>query len=206
MYNLPEFWVHGGVDSSVGLLAFLDNLLSSATAALEEGHSIPIFPGIAVLSSNVHPMIVHFPIAFLTGFFLLDLLGAVLHRPPLRLVARWMLYLGALGALAAATAGLIAANLAPHDEEVHAIMEIHQAMGLSVASLASILAIWRLIAKETGSTLSHSFQWILAALLITALSIGADLGGWMVYGYGVGVHGHEVEEAHSHTHVQGEHE
>lgn len=56
--------------------------------------------------ANIHPMLVHFPIAFLNGFFLMEVIGFISKREEFRAAARWMLYLGTLGALVAVAAGL----------------------------------------------------------------------------------------------------
>ena len=60
---------------------------------------------------NIHPMFVHFPIAFLPGAFLLYALGIVLKKPVLNAAGRACLYLAAAGTVAALTTGLFAARL-----------------------------------------------------------------------------------------------
>lgn len=42
-----------------------------------------VFPGIAAMA-NIHPMTVHFPIALLNAFFLMELLGFLLKKEKLR--------------------------------------------------------------------------------------------------------------------------
>jgi len=197
--NLPEFGIHGGGDASGGILALLDQFLAKLTsggAGLADGFEL--FPGIAVLGWNVHPLLVHFPIALLSCFFLLDVCGVAARSHPLRAAARWLLYLGALGAVAAAAAGWIAAQRVPHGAVVHEIMEWHGRLGITVAGLASILALWRAVAQERLALMATSMQLLLAAVLVVAMSFGADLGGLMVYGYGVGVRQLEAGGDHHH--------
>jgi uncharacterized membrane protein len=191
--------VHGaGGDAGGGPVALLNNLLESFSRMTEPGGATGLFSGIMALGANVHPMMVHFPIAFLTAFFLLEVFGVLFHNGTLRLVASWMLFLGALGAMAAVTAGLIAERIVPHGEVVHDIMERHKLLGLVVASLATGLAIWRAWAWKRFSTMAQGLHLFLTLILVIGLSFGADLGGLMVYQYGVGVHSLQSADEHHH--------
>lgn len=225
--------VHGGGDGSTGggWVGLLDGFLEKITGILESGASFEFFPGVKALASNVHPLIVHFPIGFLTAFFLFELAGVALRKEELRRTASWLLYLGVLGALMAVAAGLVAEDTVPHGEEVHAIMGWHGRLGITVASLSLVLAAWRIAAKANFSPMAKSLHLSLAAIMVICLFLGADLGGLMVYQYGVGVkslqqpdehhhpadtaseqnvedgqlHEHEDEDAHEHEHEH-EHE
>src|SRR5690349_2328119 len=66
-----------------------------------------LFPGVEHLQ-NIHPLAVHFPIAFLLGSALFYALALLLHRDSLASTAFALLVLGALGAAAAAGTGLYA--------------------------------------------------------------------------------------------------
>ncbi len=145
-----------------------------------------VFPGISQME-NIHPLIVHFPIALLNAFFILELLGFILKNEDLMSSATWALYLGAIGAAAAVAAGLRAADTAPHTEEEHAIMAIHRDFGLAVLSLAVILSAWRIRVKSRFHFKWHVLHLILAFITITVMALGADRGGLMVYKYGVSV-------------------
>lgn len=65
-----------------------------------------IMPGLAEMM-NIHPLLVHFPIALLNAFVLMELLGLLLKKDEMRMAASWMLYLGTAGAAAAVTAGFL---------------------------------------------------------------------------------------------------
>lgn len=192
--------VHGGGDGSsgIGLVGLLDSLLEKLTGFLGGGSSFELFPGIKTLGLNVHPLLVHFPIALLTTFFLLDVLGVSLGRPNLRRVAGWMLYLGAPAAVCAAAAGLYAAATVPHGEAVHEIMEWHERLGLTVTTLSLVLAGWRLAARGNFSSMANALHLLLATLMMACLVFGADLGGFMVYGNGVAVKRLQQPDAHHH--------
>lgn len=168
-----------------------------------------ILPGVSQMA-NIHPLLVHFPIALLNGFFIMEILGLLLKKEELTAAATWMLYLGTLGAIGAVSAGLWAASTVPHGDEVHAIMERHEHFGLTVLALAVVLSAWRIYTRARLSTKARVVHLFFAFVTVVVMAFGADLGGLMVYKHGVGVkavpvplgheHGemHEGEEGHSH--------
>ena len=197
--------VHGGAGDGPGggIVGWVEILLERINGLIESGAAFVLFPGIRALAMNVHPMVVHFPIAFLSAFFLLDIIGVSFRRPAVRQVASWMLYLGAFGAVTAAAAGLIAAGSVPHGESVHEVMEWHQRLMLGVSALAVVLAVWRAaVAGRCSSTMAQGLHLFLATLMITLMVLGTDLGGLMVYQHGVGVASlQSPEELHRHAHT-----
>jgi len=210
LYFIPDFVgistvipsIHGGSDAAGGgLVGLLDSVLSDLSKVTESGGGFQWFPGVATLGYNVHPALVHFPIAFLSVFFLLEIVG--LRRDRLRQTASAMLYCGTLGALLAAAAGLYAANTVPHGDAVHDIMEWHERLGLAVASLAIILSVWRLMAKQVPVGMEKALFLLLSTIMTASLVFGADLGGLMVYGHGVAVHDLQQADDHHHHHGDG---
>ena len=112
MNNFLSFQIHGGADHDGGiaesvssLLAFFENLSTQGPGDIFSS----IMPGIAGMD-NIHPLLVHFPIAFLSAFFALDLVGTLAKKPQWRSVASWFLYFGTVAALFTVIAGLIAAR------------------------------------------------------------------------------------------------
>ena len=182
------FSVHSGGDNG-GILMPLESLL----AGLEHLLQLPavellpaLLPGIAALE-NIHPLFVHFPIAFLTAFFLIDLSASLLNKSQWRLVAGWFLYLGAVFSGFTVVAGLIAAETVAHSEEVHEIMETHEHLGICIFLLAAGLSVWRWFAKNLQPGATNILFLLAAAVLNLMLLFTADLGGLMVYHYGVSV-------------------
>jgi uncharacterized membrane protein len=205
MNNFLSFQIHGGADHDggiadgvAGLLGFFEEL----SAHDPQGAFSILMPGISNMD-NIHPMLVHFPIAFLSAFFALDVIGTLAKKQQWRYVASWLLYCGTVAAAFTVTAGFIAASTVAHGVEVHAIMERHEHFGVSVLSLATLLSAWRLKSGGVIQGGANSFFLILAALLCMLMMLGADLGGLMVYHYGVSVDAatmQEVEGAHMHQH------
>jgi len=184
-----QFAVHGGADSGggvagmvAGFLGFVEGLLQLSPGEMFAN----LMPGLSALE-NLHPLFVHFPIALISLFCVLDLAGSLMRKAEWRRAADWFLYTGVLFSAMTVAAGLIAAGSVPHGGDVHEIMENHEHMGIFVLLMATALAVWRWFAKGhisgPANTLYHICSVILAGLLIFT----ADLGGLMVYRYGVAV-------------------
>ncbi|CAD6879666.1 hypothetical protein [Methylomonas albis] len=202
------FAVHGGGDSGGGLSGGVDSLLSFLEVLVRQSPSESfnsLLPGIAALQ-NIHPLLVHFPIALLTLFFTLDLIGSLANRPEWRQIAGAFLYLGTVFAGFAVAAGLVAAATVAHGGNVHEVMEHHEHLGISVLSLAAVLAAWRLLSKGHIVGPANTLYLLLAAILSGLLAFTADLGGLMVYKYGVSVQAADqinraAAQAHEHEGV-----
>jgi uncharacterized membrane protein len=196
--SLPAFFAHGGADGGGGLLLLVDSLLEQISK-LSQGGGGAWLPGITALGANIHPMLVHFPIAFLSVYFLLEVLGSLLGWESWRRAAAPMLYCGAAGAIVAAAAGLYAAGIVTHGQAVHDLMEWHERFGVTTASLASILAVWRYTVKSLASQMAKALYFSLAGLMVASMMAGADLGGSMVYQHGVAVQSlQQPNDGHQH--------
>jgi len=196
MINSLSFQIQGGVEhgevpaESVGnLLAVFGDLFST------------LMPGISSMD-NIHPLLVHFPIALLSVFFVLDFVGTFAKKQQWRGMAGSFLYLGTLLATFTVIAGFIAADTVSHGENVHAIMEKHEDLGLAILSLAIALSAWRLKHNGLFKGYVNGVFLTLSALLCILIALGADLGGLMVYQYGVAVKALTITEStHDHNHA-----
>lgn len=208
--NPPDFtWVglndfipgiHSGHGEGGGLVALIDHLL--AALSRDTPGEWTLLGGIETLGANVHPLLVHFPIAFLTGFVLIESFGLIFGRPRIRQWASGLLYLGAGSAVISALFGLLAAESVPHGAGVHDIMAWHQRAGLTVAALSVAMALWRGMAGLPASTMSLALSLLLTGILAVVLFVGADLGGMMVYKHGVAVQNLQPTDSHQH-HLHG---
>lgn len=197
---------HQGIGAVKGLEAFLTFIESLTTKSPAEIFAA-FMPGISALD-NIHPLVVHFPIALLTIFFFADTFGGLLSRPAWRSFATPLLYIGTLAAMLSVAAGFQAAYSVPHNDVTHAIMLRHQAFGITVTVLALILSLRRFFAADDFLASKTYGHFTLSALLVLFLSLGADLGGLMVYQHGVAVapvmqkHASAIQaqEQHQHTH------
>lgn len=192
MFDLNKyvlFSVHGNADAGGGVAGAVGGFLSFMESLLRlspEQIFASIVPGISGLD-NLHPLFVHFPIALLGLFFVLDLIGSWSGNMDWRRTASWFLYAGTFFAGITVVMGLIAAGSVAHGGDVHEIMENHEHLGISVLLTAAILSVWRLLAKNQIAGAANTLYLMFAAILTGLLILTADLGGLMVYQYGVAV-------------------
>ncbi len=185
----PSFLVHssdsfGGGHLLESLLVLIDTLVQSGFAAFLK----QAFPGIHALP-NIHPLIVHFPIALFTTFLIIEIISIIRRSERLYHAASWTLFVGVVSAGTAIFFGMQAARSVPHGGIIHSIIDQHQSYAVTASGIALMLSFWRIIAGERLATLAPP-RWLhllLAILMVILIFLAADLGGLMVYKFGVGV-------------------
>jgi uncharacterized membrane protein len=131
---------------------------------------------------ELHPSLVHFPIAILPASLAIDAVGRAADDDSLMRAGRLGIVASAAGALVAGIAGLIAQEGSRFDEESHEILVTHRNLNLAVIGLTAWMARRRL------RTDRPSLRYLAAGLAgIGVMSYSAYLGGHMVYEMGVGV-------------------
>ena len=130
-------------------------ILSTVSAFAHEGHKETPFQvsdiewglkGVTNLS-NIHPLIVHFPIALFMVSGLFYVLGALFKKEGFLSSGKWTLWLGTVGAGAAVWAGIEASEVVKHNEVSHRIMLAHQYLGYGVLGLGILLSLWLVFTK-----------------------------------------------------------
>lgn len=202
MNNFLAWQIHGNADHDGGILETLTSLLTFFEGLTTSGGGCgflsKLLPGLAGME-NIHPLLVHFPIAFLSAFFALDVVACLAKKPHWRNAASYFLYFGTVGAVFTVIAGFIAAYSVIHSEAVHEIMLRHQHFGLTVLTLAVVLSAWRLKSGVLITGGANNFFLILSGLMCVLMTLGADLGGLMVYNYGTAVHAVQTsDDCHDH--------
>lgn len=193
---------HSLEDNSIlnDLQAVIDSIAANGPEAAES----VLLPGFTQMH-NIHPLIVHFPIALLSLFCLFDFFGSLFGVASWRKAAGWFLYTGAISTVLAVFAGLQAAASVPHNEIVHLILQKHQFYGFTVAGMSIFLSLWRLLASSINAFGNVVYQ-LLSIGMFCMLVLGADLGGLMVFKHGVATHlftdmsNHDHKDGHSHQH------
>jgi len=141
-----------------------------------------ILPGASQLQ-NYHPLLVHFPIAFIYGASLMYFLAWVSASEKLQWTALWMLLLGALSAAAALISGFYAApGLMVSQSVRHELLAHHKHLMVATSISTGVLTIWALATRPMPTRGRYVFLAGLLALMLL-LTVGADLGGEMVYAY-----------------------
>lgn len=156
-----------------------------------------VFPGLTS-APNLHPMVVHFPIAFwlaATGAWFAAL---VRKNDDAWRFGLWLHSLGMLGAAVAVAFGFWATEMMGHDSPGHDLVHVHRDIMLwatGVALVVTGLGWWKRRAKlRVPLTL-------MSVVLVSLLAVGADRGAELVFRYGMGVaHETQPDSAHSHSH------
>jgi len=144
-----------------------------------------LLPGVSHLQ-NIHPLVVHFPLALLPSALLLYLLSWGAGKESWAWTGLWLLGLGTLGAAFSVATGLYGAEGVMIDRSVKQhLLFYHQRIMLGALALALVLSIWALAARPMPLKGRPLFL-ILLLLLAGALTLGADFGGRMVYDYNAG--------------------
>jgi uncharacterized membrane protein len=131
---------------------------------------------------ELHPSLVHFPIALLPTSVVADLLGRVTGDQRLHDVGRLTMPLAAAGAALAGIAGFIAQEEVVAEDEAHPALVTHRT--LNVGLLGSLVGMaWHRVRRERPG-----WGYLAAGIAgVSVLGYSAYLGGHMVYEHGVGV-------------------
>jgi uncharacterized membrane protein len=151
-----------------------------------ERYDISSFPPVAEaprdwrqLAGNLHPLLVHFPIALLLVAALLELLHLWRPAPLLRDTAVVNLVIAALGGVAAGATGWLAGEHASPPGELATVLVWHRWLGLSTVTLCLAAAGlgWR--ARRGSLVWPYRVVLWLGAVLVSATGY---LGGALVHG------------------------
>jgi len=144
-----------------------------------------LLPGAQRLQ-NIHPLLVHFPLAFLPASALVYALAWLAGRDSWAWTGLWLLVLGTVTAAGAAATGLRADEgvmIAPSVREQ--LLDQHRWLMLTTVGLSAALAAWALALRPWPARGRLLFLMLLVVLLMV-MSRGADYGGRMVYDYNAG--------------------
>jgi len=144
-----------------------------------------LLPGVQHLQ-NIHPIVVHFPIAFLVGAALFYFLGWIFQNQTLSTTGLLLLILGTISAAAAVGTGLYAEDGVMVSRSVREhLLETHETFMLVTLGLSIVLAIWASIARPFPKK-SRLLFLLIFLVLLGIMSVGADYGARMVYDYNAG--------------------
>lgn len=133
----------------------------------------------------LHPALVAVPIGAWVGSFVFDLASHVVSEPAaLATGSRWLIGIGVLGALAAATVGLLDLLALPPGTRVFRTAIVHMSLMLSVVTAYVVGFVLR--EPDPAGPVPAGLLALSAAGLAT-LAAGAYLGGMLAYRYGVRV-------------------
>jgi len=136
---------------------------------------------------NYHPLFVHFPIALWFAALLYEALALWRANDEWHRTAIRLLYLGTLGACAAAFTGWFAESSVPETGAVRSVFELHELLMLITTSVAAALCLF-CFALRARFTLGLR-RVLLAGLVALAIltTVGADRGAQLVYKFATSV-------------------
>jgi uncharacterized membrane protein len=136
---------------------------------------------------NPHPLVVHFPIAFLYGAALLYFIAWMARRDSIAWAALWLLALGLLSAAIAVGTGWWSAGGVMLDPSVKEnVLEPHMRLMFATSALAALLTLWAVIRRPMPVSAARYFFLFGLLVMIALMTKGADYGGIMVYDYNGG--------------------
>ena len=146
-----------------------------------------MFDFVANIWQDLHPIIVHFPIALLVVSFGLSLASLV---KPDWLKAAWITFvIGSLATIPAAITGII--SHMPYEESaIYETIETHQFLGFATTLIFIGLLIWRWVMLRKGKDIGNTWLFIMAmGVGVIFLTLTGGNGGNLVYEFGVNVRG-----------------
>ncbi len=144
-----------------------------------------LLPGVQHLQ-NIHPLVVHFPIAFLVGAALFYFLSWVFRNQTFATTGFLLLILGTFSAGAAVATGLYGEEGVMVSRSVREhLLEVHEKIMLVTLGMSIVLSVWAFIAKPFPKKGRYLFV-LLFLVLLGVMTVGADYGARMVYDYNAG--------------------
>ena len=135
---------------------------------------------------NIHPLVIHFPIAFLIGAALFYFVAWVFKKEDLAKTGFWVLLLGALSLAVSVGTGLYAEQgVMVHLSVREKILSPHKNYMIATSLICAVLTIWAILARPFPKKGRILFL-LLLLVMVGAMTLGADYGGRLVYDYNAG--------------------
>lgn len=135
----------------------------------------------AIRLEEMHPILVHLPIGLLPLAVAADWIATARDDDSMHEVARVAIRVAAVGAVAAATTGLIAAEEV-NEGAAHDMLATHRSLNATATATALAMASWRSRHDRPGAVYLAT-----GLVAVGLLGYSAYLGGKMVYAHGVAV-------------------
>jgi uncharacterized membrane protein len=141
---------------------------------------------------NLHPLVIHFPIALIVVAAFADLIDTLVGRPKWMASAATMLFvLGSLSAIVACLTGQQALDTVLMPGMAHPIVQAHRTWAIATTIYFTVLTLIRLgVAFRSPVAFRYRVALLVVALVgVAGLQQTAERGGRLVYEQGVGVIG-----------------
>lgn len=136
----------------------------------------------ALRLQEIHPSLVHYPIALVPTAVIADAIGYCTGNRTLMEMGRLLMPVAAASALITGAAGALAQGAVRANGPAHDLLATHRTLNIVAATMATVMAAQRSRRREP------SIGYLVAGLATVAtMAYTAYLGGKMVYEHGVGV-------------------
>jgi len=147
-----------------------------------ESAAVLLSKRVATFIGKLHPVIVHFPIALILLALLAEMLWWATGQAMFDNAVRFVLPLGAAGALVAAGLGWLDAMFVHTPSDMLHTLLIHRWLGISTALMATVAAGLQLAAcRRTNGRLYWAYRLALVAAAIL-VGLTGHLGGMLIFG------------------------
>lgn len=135
---------------------------------------------------NIHPLVIHFPIAFLMGAALFYFLAWIFRKDHFAITGFSLLILGTLSLAVVVATGLWAEQgVMVHLSVRENLLVPHKKLMLLTSFLCVVTTIWAVAARPFPKKGRILFL-ILLLVVVGVMTLGADYGGRLVYDYNAG--------------------
>ena len=135
---------------------------------------------------NLHPLVIHFPLAFLMGAALLYVAAWMFKSDRFAHAAFVVLVLGVVSLVVAVATGLYAEQGVMLSLSVREhLLQPHKTAMLATLAMSAMLTVWAIVARPFPKKGRSLFLFLLL-VMIGVMTVGADFGGRMVYDYNAG--------------------
>lgn len=138
-------------------------------------------PGVFEILGNLHPMLVHMPIAWLFLLLLADVGGLILGRELPRRAGLPLLALTFLAMIPAVATGLMNAAHQSVEGDDLATLLLHRNLMFATAAVTAVALVLRAVKRELPGALRVVYLLLIFAA-VALISAGGHIGGEMVYG------------------------
>lgn len=138
---------------------------------------------VSVRGHPLHPMLVPFPIAFLNGVLVSDLIYVIGNNPFWATASFWLLCAGVVTGLLAALGGVLEATKVKRARKL-AITWLHGGANV-VAIVAACINLWLRWGEHTAGVVPVGI--VLSVCVAVILAVSAWFGGELTFRHGVGV-------------------
>lgn len=131
---------------------------------------------------SLHPAVIHFPIAWVTLLFLVELVGLITRRSAWHQAGLYLLFLAVVSFFPAVMTGLLKYGQTTYTGEYDEIAQLHRNLNLFAAGL-TVLALLLRVKLKTNNNKLHRLVYVATVAVAAGLVLfSSHLGGLLVHG------------------------